>query len=418
LNQLLLLSSEAGVSEGFFSYYWLETPLHTYVVTQVGDYSSKWRGSDVIVSFEHLWWGLYRFYIDALLYFGNIRAAYRYLRDLDFKQIEEYFLEERIDTERLKQRGPYLTLKNIPMDDRYLLSEMACKSYGDEYKGEDTLHTALIEAWKTHQEGTGGRTFIRDLLNKALIPDQCRDRRPELLFSADEILNEEISSEEDINKKYDLIAKKFADSRTMALANTRYYLSMVDDLDVYVATSMRTRDDFRKMARLCSTVFENKKLKELNLRYFDPTLSAASGHEDKGLIECLMVKAARVLVYSAGAKESFGKDAEAAMALSLGKPVIFFCDSEQKSRFYRDVHPLSRLIQFDTGVAVGAMVTDDIEEVIELLRRIFHNEMKYSLDKHRVDYVRLKEKSTGSVVRIQTSDGLLRETFWNYYHRK
>jgi hypothetical protein len=82
-------------------------------------------------------------------------------------------------------------------------------------------------------------------------------------------------------------------------------------------------------------------------------LSAAAGHEDKGLIECLMVKCAKLLVYSEGERESYGKDAEAAMALRLGKPVIFYCDQEQRRRFYRDVHPLSRLIEFETGIAVG-----------------------------------------------------------------
>src|SRR3984957_20217517 len=142
---------------------------------------------------------------------------------------------------------------------------------------------------------------------------------------------------------------------------------MLGDLDVYVATSMRTRQDFRNMADTCERIFADNRLKDMNLRYFDPTLSAAGGHEDKGLIECLMVKCAKVLVYSAGEKESYGKDAEAAMALSLGKPVIFFCDQEKRSRFYRDVHPLSRLIEFDTGVAVGAMVTDSIADVSTLL---------------------------------------------------
>jgi hypothetical protein len=51
-------------------------------------------------------------------------------------------------------------------------------------------------------------------------------------------------------------------------------------------------------------------------------VSAAEGHEDKGLIECLMVKCAKALVYCAGDRESYGKDAEAAIALSLGKPII------------------------------------------------------------------------------------------------
>ena len=47
-----------------------------------------------------------------------------------------------------------------------------------------------------------------------------------------------------------------------------------------------------------------------------------------------MVKYAKVLVYCAGEWESYGKDAEAAMALSLGKPVIFYCDEERRHRFY------------------------------------------------------------------------------------
>ena len=192
---------------------------------------------------------------------------------------------------------------------------------------------------------------------------------------------------------------------------------MLNDLDVYVATSMRNRRDFRTMADTCEKIFKDPRLKEMNLRYFDPTLSAAEGHEDKGLIECLMVKCAKLLVYCTGEKESYGKDAEAAMALSLGKPVIFYCDQEQKRRFYRDVHPLSRLIEFETGVAVGAMVTDRLEDVPELIFRIFENRMTYELEQPKPGFLRLKERLTGSVVRLQTNDQLLTETFWNHYHK-
>lgn len=213
-------------------------------------------------------------------------------------------------------------------------------------------------------------------------------------------------------------AKFQVKAREAALKNTRFYLSMVGDLDVYVATSMRNRQDFRDMANACERIFSDQRLKDLQLRYFDPTLSAAAGHEDKGLIECLMVKCTKVLVYCAGERESYGKDAEAAMALSLGKPVIFYCDSERRHRFYRDVHPLSRLIEFDTGVAVGAMVTDDLAEVSELLYRIFENRMEYELEQPKPDYLRLKERLTGSVVRLQTNDIMLSETFWNYYHSR
>jgi len=192
---------------------------------------------------------------------------------------------------------------------------------------------------------------------------------------------------------------------------------MVNDLDVYVATSMRTRNDFRTMAARCDKIFTDPKVQDLHLRYFDPTMSAAEGHQDKGLIECLMVKCAKVLVYCAGEKESYGKDAEAAMALSLGKPVIFLCDEEQKQKFYREVHPLSRLIFFETGVAVGAMVTTRADDVSELLDRIFENEMEYSLIQptDKPGYLQLTEKLTQSVVRLQTNDTMLSEAFWNYY---
>ena len=228
---------------------------------------------------------------------------------------------------------------------------------------------------------------------------------------------ETVASEADLSSKFERIASKFSKAREEALGNTQHYLSMLSDLDVYVATSMRTRQDFRKMADTCDRIFSDERLTSMNLRYFDPTLSAAGGHEDKGLIECLMVKCAKMLVYCAGDKESYGKDAEAAMALSLGKPVIFFCDEKQRSRFYREVHPLSRLIEFETGVAVGAIVTDSLEDVSELIFRIFENQMVYRLEQPKPGFLRLKEKLTNSVVRLQTNDRLLTEAFWNHYHR-
>ena len=97
-----------------------------------------------------------------------------------------------------------------------------------------------------------------------------------------------------------------------------------------------------------------------------PALQAGAMYEGKyplatalgrPLIAKLMVDAAKILVYYAGDRESLGKDFEAAMALSRGKPVIFYCDDEQKEHLYRDIHPLMRLIEFDTGVAVGTVVT-------------------------------------------------------------
>jgi hypothetical protein len=420
LNQLLVLGHEAPTSDGFFRYYWLQAPdQHTYNVQRVPFFAEEWlrsEESEEIVSLDHLKWGLYRIYIDALLYFGNVRAAFRSLRDLSFDELVEIFGKKRFDTESIKRRGPSLPLKQISKDDRYLISEMACKSYGDASTSEGDLRKALMDAYRTHAAAGNPSPTIRQLLEEQ-VPKAMEARQQEFIFSADEVLEERVTSEGELAEKYGRVAAKFFTARQAALDNTRYYLSMVNDLDVYVATSMRTRQDFRNMADTCEKIFSDPRLKALNLRYFDPTLSAAGGHEDKGLIECLMVKCAKVLVYCAGEKESYGKDAEAAMALSLGKPVIFYCDQEQRRRFYRDVHPLSRLIEFETGVAVGATVTDSLSEVSELIYRIFENQMEYYLEQSKPGFLRLKDNLTHSVIRLQTNDQLLTETFWNHYHK-
>jgi hypothetical protein len=139
---------------------------------------------------------------------------------------------------------------------------------------------------------------------------------------------------------------------------------------------------------------------------------------DKGLIGCLMVKCAKASLYFAGEADSFGKDAEVAMTMSLGKPVVILCPDtdkgKERERIFRDIHPLSKLIDFQTGVVNGAIITRKKEVARELLARIFENRMEYDYEQTNRCY-RLRERLTGSIVRLQTSDRLLLETFWNYY---
>jgi hypothetical protein len=421
LSQLLILSHEAGPSEGFFNYYWLTTPTHTYDVTAHGipdGFDPNWMIGSEIRSLSHLRWGLYRFYVDALLYFGNVRSAYRTLRRMSEAELEDYFRQRRVDTDALRRRGAALPLHQIAKDDRYLVAEYACKSF-DDGTGRSELEQAALAAYRAHVESGGSRIVtVDELLKGRFIAQTFPGRQQQFTFSADDILTKTIASEEELKSSLRSISDKFQRARAGALQNTRLYLSMVEELDVYVATSMRTREHFRKMAGFCEQVFADAELVALNTRYFDPTMSAAEGHVDKGLIECLMVDAAKILVYYAGDRESLGKDFEAAMALSRGKPVIVFCEDEEKERMYRDVHPLMRLIHFDTGVAVGALVTTEVDAVADLIARILTNRLEYRLTKTPMGSLHLCERLTDSLVRLQTHDKLLQETFWNYYHRR
>jgi hypothetical protein len=411
-NQLLVLSSEAGLSAGFFEYYWLTAPRHTYDVRAIHFFEPEFERAQAIGSLSHLRWGLNRFYVDALLYFGNVRSAYRRLREMTRDEIAGFFEHYRYDTDALIGRGPALPLRPIAKDDRYLISEMACKTL-DGDSGSSGLEHVLRTAYQRRvAAGQTASISVRQLLDDAPVAEKAQ-----LTFAADELLADELVDLADLEAKIATIVQKFNAARGAALQNTKLYLSMVEDLDVYVATSMRNRDDFREMANFCEQVFGSSTLSDLNVRYFDPTMSAAEGHEDKGLIECLMVKSAKVLIYSAGSRESYGKDAEAAMALTQGKPVIVYCPDESRRQLYREVHPLARLIDFRTGVANGWMVARSPEEVATLLSNILRNGMTYHLEQSKPGHLRLKDDVTSSIVRLQSSDAFLRETFWNHYHQ-
>lgn len=419
-NQLLHLVHEAGVSEGFFQYYFLTLPnAHPYPLKKLADDIPQ-LNSKGISSLKQLEWGLRRFFFDGLLYFGDLRNAYRALRIRSLDEIAEFFKAKNYPTEKMRDRGPILPMRKIPTDDRYLISEVACKAYSHDRNAE-LLHIEeiLLDAYKA---SGSGRRKIKTLFDKdSRLAKEAPDEQMMLELAAEEFMEDEIENEEEIRSKVATIASRFTTARDSAHQNTRLYLSFVNELDVYVATSMRRRDDFRNMARECEYIFGKQALKDLKVRYFDPTISAAQSHEDKGLIECLMVKCSKVVLYFAGERDSFGKDAEIAMALSLGKPVIILCPDtaagKQRERFFRDIHPLCRLIDFQSGVAIGAMVTRNPDTAAELLSRLFCNQMEYRLENNGDGYFRLREQLTTSVVRLQTNWTLLREAFWNYYHQ-
>lgn len=135
----------------------------------------------------------------------------------------------------------------------------------------------LLGAWEEHQRSGGGRVTAKELLEGAFVLQGFGDRQKQFEFSADELLDVEVSSAAELVERYEAVYSTFMSARSAALANTDLYLSMANDLDVYVATSMRTREHFRQMAHQCEAVFAHPAVQHLNLRYFDPTLSAARG---------------------------------------------------------------------------------------------------------------------------------------------
>src|SRR5579872_5903980 len=111
--------------------------------------------------------------------------------------------------------------------------------------------------------------------------------------------------------------------RLRGLRNQHAYL-VSDHLDVYVATSMRRRHEYVEIAQFTKRLFEQERLQDLKLRWFDPTLAYCSDRIDKGLAEALMLKRAKCTVYLVQESDTLGKDSELASTLAQGKTVIAY----------------------------------------------------------------------------------------------
>lgn len=406
------------MTDDFFKFYWFQPPKeHFYRIQEIDII----EGSTEISSLKQLKWGFNRLFTDCLFVYGNIQMGYEELCGCTRREIEERFVGYIFNTGQIIKRGNTVHFADINREDRYLISEMACKTF-DDMKDKGALVEILKKSYRNAKKKGVERPTFRKLLDGDYYTNDGYEQLtlyPE--YSLNDVLDDEVESEKTIDEKAEKLADRFVDAHGKALKNTELYLSLVSDLDIYVATSMRTKEDFLNMASFCENVFKSNELKKYDLRYFDPTISAADSHEDKGLIECLMVKSARMLIYHTGTKDSFGKDVEAAMALCMGKPTIFFCSNERsRADFFRKVHPLSRLVNFKNGVAGGVIVCVTENEVIDIVNRIITNKMEYEICKKAKDreYYLLKEKKTDSIIRVQTDFKLLTSAFWNNYVTK
>jgi hypothetical protein len=222
-----------------------------------------------------------------------------------------------------------------------------------------------------------------------------------------------------LRRHLDPLLKRQEAAKEVGRRNTSRYLTL-PYMDVYVATSMRTDDDFVQQRKFIKEVFAHKEVAPLRLRYFDPTLSYVDDRITKGLIESLMLQRATVTIYNAGSQDTMGKDSELAATLAQGKPVIVYVPEgtaalDRRAEGFRASHPLGLQIDHDSGVAHGVVVVRRPDQCALMLRSILLHEFKLSIRHEGGNYL-LEEQQTGSILRVVTDDPLLTHTFWTYFH--
>lgn len=226
----------------------------------------KFWGSS-IESITHFIKGINDFRKVALLLYGNISYGYKFLVSMSEKDFKKAIKEIEILSDKIykNRHDPIYKVKEIkgektPLTGYFLQDEIATR------KKQDPSNEKVIKLWEDLQ-----------------------------------------------------------DVQKLAKYNHNAYLCS-DHMDVYVATSMRKPHEFMLVNQFCKKVFspENILVKNLNLRWFDPTQACCSDRIDKGLSEALMLKRAKCTIYLIQESDTLGKASEMASTLAQGKTVIAY----------------------------------------------------------------------------------------------
>lgn len=188
----------------------------------------------------------------------------------------------------------------------------------------DVIDAALV--WKPID--FSGRSDFGDGLRKIELGDTPLlgyiAGAPALALKATQVAGEGLTDQEAS------FVERFDNARAMGKHNTYEYVSAAY-LDVYVATSMRTTEEFFAVSRFLDAVFVDGAQHDVRkISYFDPTQSYHDDRIVKGIVEGLMLKRAACTLYLAQETDTLGKDSELATTLAQGKPVIAYVPDESE----------------------------------------------------------------------------------------
>jgi hypothetical protein len=259
-NELLLLLDQDRVTRAFFDRFF----------------------DGFITDLEHLAKSVIKFRGFAMLCFGNFRFAYKHLSRCNHEQVDHArrgLHRPKSDVLRTLKERPAPALKINKING----SETWCSGYLTKRKYEKEANLLAAELKKSPEKA--------DILKKG--------------------------------EFYKDLSQQIKRVEQTSLNNTDVYLTW-DYMDVYIATSMRAQWEFEETADFVQELFQSAKIRNLGLRYFDPTQSLCEFRIDKGLVEALMLKRALCTVYMVQESDTMGKDSELASTLAQGKPVIAY----------------------------------------------------------------------------------------------
>jgi hypothetical protein len=385
-NRLMLSAGQSIVTPHFFNYFFKN-------VKTIEDFEAAVK----------------RYRIKAMWLYGNFRFALKRLAFSSKVEFEKRIAKtEPIPETTYTEREPFEDIEPIARNDLDLLGYLTGSNLENAYETLVALRDAADLAEVRKRIPRDNQERIMKVVRQYGI--EARPEFEALTKAGISTLAEKLG---EVKKD---VEKRQVAARIVGKRNTHRYLSL-PELDVYVATSMRETEDFVSQSEFIQKVFSDPQVADLKLRYFDPTLSFADDRISKGLIEMLMLKRAKVTIYSAGKEETLGKDSELASTLAQGKAVIAYVPDERRFKTFRDNHPLGLQIDVNTGVAHGIIVVRSPEQCAKMLRRVMLRTRTFDI-RHENNNYQLVEQETGSVVRVVSDDPYLTHAFWTYFNHR
>lgn len=392
LNRLLLNCKRQMVSEHFYSYFF-----------------------SPIADLEDFEAGVERFRIKAMWLYGNFHFGLKKLGTCDSHELgKEIRRTEPRPSADFETREPFNDIESIPKEDLGLLGYVSGKQKIADLEICGELLSLLGDAPAGMTEILGSIGHEKQNKVSKILADYQLTFPPTGVGDLDAQKVDEMLAR--IKSVTDSLRSRQQKAMEVGLRNTHRYLTL-PHLDVYVATSMRTQEDYENQHAFIQLVFTNPAVNELKLRYFDPTLSYADDRITKGLVEMLMLRRARVTIYTASRDDTLGKDSELAATLAQGKAVIAYVPPglDSKAELLRVDHPLGLQIDIKTGVAHGIIVVRSPEHCAQMLRRVLLRELTFSIRHEKGNFL-LEETETHSVVRVVSDDPYLTHAFWTFFH--
>jgi hypothetical protein len=367
-----------------------------------------------------------RFRVKAMWLFGNFAFGYNKIATSEKKIFESLMQKtEAVSPEVYKKRRAFRDIEPIPVNDLILLGFISSDDLKDLDVSKKLVET-LLENPTTIGDALANIGAERQKKLSGVL------KKYGIAFPATGTTGLSVSQLTKISKQISAVLDPLKKRQEKAVAagkrNTHRYLTL-PYLDVYVATSMRTHEDYVSQHQFIKTVFDDPQVAPLKLRYFDPALSYVFPPISKGLVEMLMLQRATVTIYNAGAEDTLGKDSELAATLAQGKAVIVYVpsnprivtlqdgrqvDLDRRADTFRVGHPLGLQINIRTGVAHGIIVVRTPKQCARMLRKVMLHKRAFTI-RHLEGNFLLEETETKSILRVVSDDPHLTHAFWTYF---